>query len=110
RLLPGGAGFFLIASAFFFVMFKLVPNRHVHWQAAFIAGILTGAGWSVARGSYAIYTREVVTYSKIYGSLGAIPILLIWIYIIWVIVLSGAAVAAVLQRMIEESAAPAPRH
>ncbi|MBI5625361.1 MAG: YihY family inner membrane protein [Elusimicrobia bacterium] len=110
RLLPGGAGFFLLASGFFFVVFKLVPNRHVHWQAAFIAGIITGAGWSVARASYGIYTREVVTYSKIYGSVGAIPILLVWIYIIWVIVLTGAAVAAVLQKMIDDQPPLAPKH
>ncbi|MBI5883273.1 MAG: YihY family inner membrane protein [Elusimicrobia bacterium] len=110
RLLPGGTGFFFGASLFFFVVFKLVPNRHVHWQAAFIAAVVTGAGWTVARVSYGIYTREALTYSKIYGSLGAVPILLVWIYIIWVIVLTGAAVAAVLQKMIDEQAPPPPRH
>ncbi|MBI4677388.1 MAG: YihY family inner membrane protein [Elusimicrobia bacterium] len=110
KFLPGGTGFFLGASLFFYVVFKLVPNRHVHWQAAFVAGILTGAGWTVARASYGIYTREILTYSKIYGSLGAVPVLLVWIYIIWVIVLSGAAVAAAVQKMIDETAAPVPRH
>jgi len=101
KVLPSGLGFFLATAAFFYAVFKLVPNKKVHWQAALIAAILTAAGWSVAKTSYAIYIRHVMTYHKIYGSLGAVPILLLWIYIIWVIVLSGSAVAAALQKQID---------
>ncbi|MBI5211130.1 MAG: YihY family inner membrane protein [Elusimicrobia bacterium] len=105
EVLPGGTGFFLATAVFFFVVFKLVPNRHVHWQAALIASLLTGLGWTVARASYTVYTRQVLSYHKIYGALGAVPILLFWIYIIWVIVLTGAAVSAALQKKIDEELA-----
>ena len=105
KILPGGLGFFLAASLFFFMVFMLVPNRDVHWQAGFVAGIMTGAGLTVARASYAMYTREVLTYSKIYGSLSAVPVLLVWIYVVWVLVLSGAAVSAALQKLIDQEAA-----
>jgi membrane protein len=55
----------------------------------------------VARGVYGIYVREIVAYNKIYGSLAAVPILILWIWIVWVIVLIGAAVSASLQAELE---------
>ena len=54
--------------------------------------------FNVAQTGFRLYTAKVLTYSKIYGSLGAVPLLLIWIYIIWLIVLGGAALTASLQK------------
>jgi membrane protein len=54
--------------------------------------------WNIARLGYQLYTSRVLTYSKIYGSLGAIPLLLLWIYIAWIVVLGGAAFTAALQK------------
>ncbi len=100
-IIPTGAGFFVSTTIIFTLVFKIVPHRPVHWKPALAAASLTAAGWSIARVTYSIYTREILAYNKIYGSLGAVPILLLWIYIIWVIVLSGAAMSAALQKRFE---------
>jgi membrane protein len=42
----------------------------------------------------AIYLLQVPTYSLVYGAFAALPILLVWIYVTWLIVLLGAVVAA----------------
>ena len=68
---------------------------------ALAASIFTAVLWNLARFGYALYTSMVLTYSRIYGSLGAVPILLLWIYIVWVIVLLGAALSATLQGRLE---------
>ena len=101
QIIPKGWGGFVIQMLFFFSIYKWVPNRKVNWTPPLIASILTTFLWNLATSGFALYASKVVTYNKIYGSLGAIPILLIWIYIIWVIVLTGAAFAAALQNRID---------
>lgn len=98
KILPSGAGLFIIVTFVFFSIYKWVPHRKVHWIPALTSAVLTALLWNLARLGYALYTKQVVTYNKIYGSLAAIPILLLWIYIIWLIVLSGAAFSAAFQK------------
>jgi membrane protein len=100
-ILPSGTGLFIITALVFFAIYKWVPNRRVDWRPALIAGMLSAVVWNLARWSYAVYTARVLTYRNIYGSLAAVPILLLWIYIIWMVVLSGAAVTAALQKRFE---------
>ena len=98
RVLPGKAGLLLLSAAILFWLFKVVPNRRVHWRPALATCLATAAATNVASIAYGFYTKRLVSYDKIYGSLGAIPILLLWIYVIWVIILTGVAATAVLQR------------
>jgi membrane protein len=98
RIFPSGFGLIALAALAFFWLFKFVPNRKVNWKPAAISALLTSISWNVARILYQIYTAKLVSYNKIYGSLGAIPILLLWIYLMWVIVLSGVVVTSVLQK------------
>jgi len=79
-------------------VYEWVPHCQVNWKYALVSAVGSSAALEGARWGYTIYTTRVVTYSKIYGSLGAVPILLLWIYISWIIVLTGAAVTATLQK------------
>jgi membrane protein len=45
------------------------------------------------------YLAEMPTYSAIYGAFAAVPILLVWIYVAWLIVLLGAVVASSLPEL-----------
>ena len=53
---------------------------------ALFARSLLRIAFSRAHGLSA-YLAKAVSYSQIYGSLAAIPILLLWIYIVWLIIL-----------------------
>ncbi len=103
EFLPGGTSSFILASALFFAIYKWVPQRPVHAAPAAISAAVTAVIWNLARFGYSLYTAKVLTYSKIYGSLAAVPIILLWIYIMWVIVLVGTAFTATLQRRHEQS-------
>ena len=98
RFLPGFTGILFISAIALSAIYKWVPNRKVHWAPALISGSVTAVAWNIARWGYAVYTQRSVSYNKIYGSLAAIPLLLLWIYIVWVIVLTGAALTAALQK------------
>lgn len=102
-ILPSGVAIFGVTVAVFYAIFKYVPNTRVYWKYALLSSVVTSAFWNIAREGYALYTRKVVTTSAIYGSLSAVPILLLWIYIVWVIILSGAAFTAALQKRIPET-------
>jgi membrane protein len=76
--------------------YKLVPARSVPLRAAFIGGFLAALAFEGAKFGFAFYITHVRTYEIVYGALAALPLFLIWIYVCWIILLVGAAVAATL--------------
>ncbi|NVH78574.1 hypothetical protein FSB08_41190, partial [Paraburkholderia sp. JPY432] len=56
-----------------------------------------------------LYIASVPTYSVLYGAFATLPILLVWIYVAWVIVLLGAVVAAYLPSLLTGVARNASR-
>ena len=70
-------------------------------RCAAIAGLVIAVVFNLAQNGFKIYTAHMLSYSKIYGSLGAVPLLLLWIYIVWIVILSGAALTAALQKRFE---------
>jgi membrane protein len=76
----------------------MVPAAQVKWKYALISGVVTSLFWNLARIGYSLYTQKLVSYHAVYGSLAAIPILMIWIDIMWIIILAGAALTATLQK------------
>jgi membrane protein len=76
---------------FMMVMFALIyrfaPNVRAHGWQALVPGAAVGVGlWIGATGLFRLYLSFFDTYSKTYGSLGTVIVLLLWLY------LSGAAI------------------
>lgn len=97
-ILPSGTGSFLIETILFFVVYHWVPQTQVVWTCSLTAATLTAGFWNLARLGYSYAASHILTYNKVYGSLAAVPIILLWIYILWVITLSGAALTVALQK------------
>jgi membrane protein len=74
------------------LFYKLMPNTRVLWVPALIGGLVGGLLLHANSLFSVIYLSKVVSYSKIYGSLGAVPIFLIGMYFSWLIVLFGSQV------------------
>ena len=68
-------------------LFRFVPNTHVRWRHALAGGLFVAIGFELAKRGLAWYLVQVPTYSLVYGAFATVPILLIWIYLGWVIVL-----------------------
>jgi membrane protein len=75
-------------------LYHYVPNTHVQWRHALAGGFFVATGLELAKKGLALYLGNVPTYATLYGAFAAVPILLIWIYLAWVIVLLGAVIAA----------------
>lgn len=104
--MPFSLRFFLSAFQFALVaaglaaLYRYVPNTYVKWAHAWAGGIFAAAGIEVAKKALALYLTNVPTYSMIYGAFATLPILLVWIYVAWVIVLMGAVIAAYLPSLL----------
>lgn len=83
----------------FSLMYALMPNTHVRPKAAIAGGIVGGTLWQLNSLLSTLYLSRVVTYSKIYGALGIIPIFLVGLYFSWLIVLLGAQVSFAAQHL-----------
>jgi membrane protein len=105
-VLPVGVRFLLDVLQFFLVagamatLYRYVPNTHVKWAHAWAGGIFVAAGIGIAKKALAFYLGNVPTYSLIYGAFATLPILLVWIYLAWIIVLMGAVIAAYLPSLL----------
>jgi len=76
----------------FTMLYVFMPNTKVRLRSALLGGVLAGTLWELAKYGYTVYVAGSIKYSAIYGSLGALPVFLIWLYLTWVIVLIGAEV------------------
>jgi membrane protein len=90
---------FVVLWIGFSLGYALMPNTRVRAQAAIAGGIFGGTLWQLNNLLSTLYVARVVTYSKIYGALGIIPVLLVGLYFSWLIVLLGAQVSYAAQNI-----------
>ena len=91
---------FLLIAAGLAALYRYVPNTYVKWTHAWVGGVFAATGIELAKKVLGLYLSNVPTYSMIYGAFATLPILLIWIYLAWVIVLTGAVIAAYLPSLL----------
>ncbi|MCM0756224.1 YihY/virulence factor BrkB family protein [Desulfovibrio aminophilus] len=88
----------LISMAFTFA-YAFIPNTPVRLSAAAVGGFVAGVLWQSAQWAYINWQIGVTKYNAIYGSFAQLPLLLVWLYISWVIVLLGAEMAHAQQNL-----------
>lgn len=76
-------------------LYKFGPDRdRPQWRWASPGALLATALWLVASIGFAIYAQNFGSYNKTYGVLGAVVVLMLWLYISAYVVLIGAEVNA----------------
>lgn len=75
-------------------IYRVVPHRTIHWRHAFAGALLAMLLFEAVKWGLGLYLGGFNSYSKIYGPLAVVPILLLWIYLSWVAVLLGASLAS----------------
>lgn len=86
---------------FFTAVYILIPNVKVKFANAFIAGVMAGTGFLVLQWIFVTGQMYVAKYNAIYGSVSFIPLMLIWLQLVWVIILSGAVICYSSQNIFE---------
>jgi membrane protein len=90
-------GLKLLPYALIWVLFTFVyiimPNTHVPFSSALLAGVLAGSAYQVVQGVYIQLQINVAQYNAIYGSFAALPLFLTWLQASWLIVILGAEIS-----------------
>jgi membrane protein len=92
-LVWGRIGIFVLSWMVFALIFVLVPHRRVSFRHAFVGAFLSSVLFELAKIGFVAYVTNA-NYAAIYGALATLPIFLFWLYLVWVVVLLGASLAA----------------
>jgi membrane protein len=78
------------------LLYAVVPNCYVPPRHAFIAAVIITVSLQGMQTLFTIYIKQFATYTLIYGAFASFPILLLWLYLCWSIILLGAILSAAL--------------
>ncbi len=96
------------------LVYYFVPNAQVRFRDVWIGAFLTGLLWKGATWTLGWYMRDMTVFTRVNGSIAAVVVFLVWVYVQAVILLYGAEFTAAYARLRrgrpeELPAAPAPR-
>ena len=75
------------------ILYRFLPNSRVPLFPALIGALVGAVGWLFVQSLYISLQIGVAKYNAIYGSFATLPLFFLWIYIGWMVFLSGAEVA-----------------
>lgn len=88
------AGLFLI----FLILYKMLPNRKATFKSQVPGALLIAAGWSLFSYFFSIYFDMFPGFSNMYGSLTALIMVMLWLYICMNLLLYGAEINAYFEK------------
>ena len=95
-------------------VYDFVPNAKVRFRDVWIGALVTGLLWKGALEGFSWYMHDMTRFARVNGSIAAVIVFLVWVYLQAVILLYGAEFTAAYARLRrgrpeELPAAPAPR-
>jgi len=81
------------------LVFYFVPNAKVRFRDVWVGAFLTGLLWKGALEGFAWYMRDMTRFTRVNGSIGAVVVFLVWVYLQAVILLYGVEFTAAYARL-----------
>jgi membrane protein len=85
-------------------VYYLAPDKHGRWHWLTPGSVVGVLAWVAASFLLRAYLHFFNSYSRTYGSLGAVMILLLWLYLTGLAILVGGKINAEIERAEEEKA------
>jgi membrane protein len=86
-------GTVLVMAAIFALSFRYLSFRKLAWKNVFIAGVITAAVWEVMKILFGLYVSSINGFTSLYGVIGSIFFLMLWLFYSVVIYLVGAHIS-----------------
>jgi membrane protein len=83
------------------LMYYTGPNRPMKFASVWPGAMLATVLWLLATSGFGLYVRHIANYNVLYGSIGAVIALVVWMYLIAVIALFGCEYNAVRERLLD---------
>jgi membrane protein len=96
------------------LIYYIVPNAKVRFRDVWIGALVTGLLWKGALEGFSWYMRDMNRFARVNGSIAAVVVFLVWVYVQAVILLYGVEFTAAYARLRrgrpqDVPAAPTPR-
>jgi membrane protein len=85
------------------LLYYFGPNRAMKMRTVWPGAFLATALWLLATLGFAWYVRNIANYNVLYGSIGAVIVLLVWMYLLAAITLFGCEFNAERERLMRKS-------
>jgi membrane protein len=79
------------------VLYTVMPNRRPHFRAILPAAVVAGIALQLVQATYVKFQVAAASWTLLYGALAQIPVMMLWIYWSWLVVLACAELAVVLE-------------
>jgi membrane protein len=86
-----------LTYVFFVAAYLVLPATRVRFWPAFGGGLVAGTAFELAKGLYTWAATHLFRFQAVYGSIAAVFVFLLWLYLSWTIFLFGARLAFVFQ-------------
>jgi membrane protein len=96
---------FFLTSCIFVLIYKIIPNKRVHFTSALQAALFTSLLWELAKHLFGWYVVHLARYSIFYGSFSTSVILVLWVYYSSTILVAGGEFAYFLEEDRQKSMA-----
>ena len=95
-LLAGGIMFYALTA-----LYVLAPGRRIYFRQVWLAALVVAVGLQAGQSLFATYVATIVNYNAIYGSVGALMLALMWVYIAGAMILLGSCFCAAAESLKE---------
>lgn len=79
------------------VLYTVMPNRRPDFRALLIAALVAGIALQLVQSTYVRFQLAAANWTLLYGAIAQIPVMMLWIYWSWLVILACAELAVVLE-------------
>lgn len=90
---------FILMIGIFAAIYRVAPSKKLRWKDVIPGSIFSTIGWIVTSFVFSFYINNFSNYSRFYGSLGAIFILMTWLFMVSIIFILGVEINCVIKQI-----------
>lgn len=92
----------IVSSAFAFV-YRFGPSRWTRGKPLMPGAVLAALSWALLSASFRMYVAQFGNYNKVYGAIGTVIVLLLWLFLTSLVMLIGDQLNVIVGALMEHS-------